>query len=75
MKTKLEGVFLKAHRILDAGGHRDEIEILDGYREDAKAGRLSAQRLRGFLHVLHAAELLNTCDYKQMDRDIPAATE
>ncbi|MDU8351007.1 hypothetical protein RYA05_03750 [Pseudomonas syringae pv. actinidiae] len=75
MTPKLDGVFRKAQRILDAGGHYYALEVLDCYREDAEAGRLSAQRLRGFLQGLHAAKLFDICDYDEMDRDIPPATE
>ncbi|HCT5749837.1 hypothetical protein [Pseudomonas aeruginosa] len=47
--------------------HDFALETLDAYKEDATAGRLTVERLRGFLQGLSAAGALPYEDYCEVD--------
>ncbi|RMW07741.1 hypothetical protein ALP03_200306 [Pseudomonas amygdali pv. tabaci] len=59
---------VRAEKILQ--GSVFALEVLDDYHQDAKAGRLSRERLRGFLQGLHAAGAIPLEDYDDLDREL-----
>ncbi|PBQ13273.1 hypothetical protein [Pseudomonas syringae] len=59
---------IKAEKVLL--GNVFALGVLEDYHQDAKAGRLSRERLRGFLQGLFAAGAMPLEDYDDLDRDL-----
>lgn len=67
-ETVLLRVCEKAEKVLL--GNACALEVLEDYHQDAKAGRLNRERLRGFLQGLFAAGAMPLEDYDELDRAI-----
>lgn len=64
----LVGVCDKAGKVL--AGNELALEVLQDYNQDALAGRLTRDRLRGFLQGLFSARVLPVEDYAELDREL-----
>lgn len=67
-ETVVLRVCVKAEKVLL--GNAFALEVLEDYHQDAKAGRLNRERLRGFLQGLFAAGAMLLEDYDDLDRDL-----
>lgn len=61
-------VCVKAEKVLL--GNVVALEVLEDYHQDAKAGCLNRERLRGFLQGLSAAGAMPLEDYDDLDREL-----
>lgn len=62
--TFADAVLAQASRCLS--DHKAALDALQLYEDDAENGCLSASELRGFLHGLFVADLLDLLDYSEM---------
>ncbi|MCP1652722.1 hypothetical protein [Pseudomonas nitroreducens] len=53
--------------------HPQALDVLADYQQDAAAGRVTLDRLRGFLQGLSAAGALPYVDYCEVDAKLEAA--